>query len=127
MLLGQQIEVFTDHKNLVHKHVNTQRVMQWQLLSEEFNPELTHVKGTNNIVADALSRPDMAEGEFSAEAFANELANEEEEFPTGCPLSHGETAFRQKKDRVTSSGRNLNSKSRSRTSSQTAKHALTHC
>ena len=54
----------------------------------------------NNIVADALSRLDIAEEEFSAEAFANELANEEEEFPTGCPLSYKETAFRQKKDRA---------------------------
>jgi len=42
----------------------------------------------------------MAEEEFSAKAFANELANEEEEFPTGHPLSHKEIAFRQKKDRA---------------------------
>jgi len=33
----------------------------------------------NNIVADALSRLEIAEEEFSAKAFANELANEEEE------------------------------------------------
>jgi len=59
-----------------------------------------HVKGVNNIVADALSRLEVAEEEFSAEAFANELANEEEEFPTGCPLSHKETVFRQTKDRA---------------------------
>jgi len=29
ILLGQQIEVFTDHNNLVSKHFNTERVMQW--------------------------------------------------------------------------------------------------
>jgi len=29
ILLGQQIEVFTDHKNLVHKHFNAERVMHW--------------------------------------------------------------------------------------------------
>jgi len=28
MLLGQHIEVFTDHKNPVHKHFNTERVMR---------------------------------------------------------------------------------------------------
>jgi len=67
---------------------------------EEFGPELTCIKGVNNIVADALGRLDMAEEEFSAKAFANELANEEEEFPTGHPLSHKETAFRQTKDRA---------------------------
>jgi len=98
MLLGQEIEVFTDHKNLVHKHFNTERVMRWRLLLEEFGPKLTHVKGSNNMVADALSRLEMAEEELSAEAFANELANEEEDFPTGCPLSYKEIAFRQDKD-----------------------------
>jgi len=29
VLLGQQIEVFTDHKNLVHKHFNAERVVRW--------------------------------------------------------------------------------------------------
>jgi len=100
ILLGQQIEVFTDHKNLVYKHFNTERVMRWRLLLEEFGPKLTYVKGANNIVADALSRLDIAEEEFSAEAFANELANEEEDFPTGYPLSYKELAFRQVKDRA---------------------------
>jgi len=58
------------------------------------------VKGANDIVADALSKLEKAEEELSAEAFANELANEEEDFPMGCPLSYEETAFRQKKDRA---------------------------
>jgi len=100
MLLRQQIEVFTDHKNLVHKHFNAERVMRWRLLLEEFGPKLTHVKGANNVIADALSRLEIAEEELSAEAFTNELANEEEDFPTGCPLSYKEIAFRQKKDRA---------------------------
>jgi len=74
--------------------------MRWRLLLEEFGPKLTYVKELNNIVADALSRLEIAEEEFSAEAFANELANEEEEFPTGYPLSYKEIAFRQTKDRA---------------------------
>jgi len=99
ILLGPQIEVFTDNKNLVYKHFNTERVMHWRLLLEEFVPKLTHVNGANNIVADVLSRLEIAEEEFSAEAFVNELANEEEEFPTGYPLSYEEIAFCQTKDR----------------------------
>jgi len=100
ILLGQQIEVFTDHKNPVYKQFNTERVMRWRLLLEELGPKLTYVKGANNIVADALSRLEIAEKEFSAKAFANELANEEEEFPTGYPHSYKEIAFRQTKDRA---------------------------
>jgi len=38
MLLGQQIKVFNDHKNLVYKHFNTEPVMHWRLLLEEFGP-----------------------------------------------------------------------------------------
>mgnify|MGYP000449589789 CR=1 FL=1 len=71
---------------------------QWP--SDELQTKLTYVKGVNNTVADALSRLKIAEEEFSAEAFANELANEEEEFPTGCPLSYKEIAFCQTKDRA---------------------------
>jgi len=55
ILLGHTIEVFTDHKSPVYKHFNTERVIRWRLLLEEFRPELTFIKGENNIVADALS------------------------------------------------------------------------
>lgn len=56
ILLGQQIIVHTDHKNLTYATFNTERVMRWRLLIEEYGPELRYVKGEHNIVADALSR-----------------------------------------------------------------------
>jgi hypothetical protein len=56
IILGQQVVVHTDHLNLTHKQFNTDRVMQWHLILEEYGVTLTYVKGTNNIVADALSR-----------------------------------------------------------------------
>ena len=59
ILLGQEIEVFTDHQNLTYKNFNTERVMRWRLILEEFNPKLTYIKGANNVVVDALSRLDM--------------------------------------------------------------------
>ena len=58
ILLGQQIKVYTDHKNLTYKSFNTERVMRWWLILEEFSPELIYIKGSKNIVADALSRLD---------------------------------------------------------------------
>ena len=56
ILLGHEIIVYTDHKNLTYKVFNTQRVMRWRLIIEEFSPTLVYLKGENNPVADALSR-----------------------------------------------------------------------
>ena len=53
--MGNKIEVFTDHKKLVYKTFNTERVMRWHLVIEEFGLKLTYIKGKSNIVADALS------------------------------------------------------------------------
>ena len=58
ILLGQKIKVYTDHKNLVHETtlMSSQRVMRWRLLLEEYGPHIVYIKGTDNIIADALSR-----------------------------------------------------------------------
>ena len=56
ILLGHDITVYTDHKNLTYKVFNTQRVMRWRLIIEEFSPTLVYLKGEHNPVADALSR-----------------------------------------------------------------------
>ena len=55
ILLGQQITIHTDHKNLCYKHFNTSRVMRWRLLLEEYGPDIKYIKGEKNVVADALS------------------------------------------------------------------------
>ena len=56
ILLGQQIVVYTDHKNLTYKNFNTEHIMRWWLLIEEFGPTIKYIKGPKNIVANALSR-----------------------------------------------------------------------
>ena len=58
ILLGQQIKVYTDHKNLTYKYINTERVMRWQQILKTIIPELIYIKPSKNIVADALSPPD---------------------------------------------------------------------
>jgi RNase H-like domain found in reverse transcriptase len=56
ILLGQKVRVYTDHKNLTsYAQFNTERVMHWRLMLEEYGPGLIYTKGLNNIVADALS------------------------------------------------------------------------
>ena len=56
ILLGLQIKVYADHKNLTHKTFHTERVMRRRLILEEYNPELIYIQGSKNIAADALSR-----------------------------------------------------------------------
>ena len=55
ILLRHQITVYTDHRNLTYKPFNTERVMRWHLMLEEFGPELNYIKGEQNVVDDALS------------------------------------------------------------------------
>ena len=44
ILLGHQITVYTDHKNLTYTFFNTERVMRWRLILKEFVPELKYVE-----------------------------------------------------------------------------------
>jgi hypothetical protein len=82
MLLGQKIVVHTDHKNLTCKNFNTERVLRWRLILEEYGPELRYIKGEHNIVADALSwlgmvsetEPEQDESPESAEDMAQLFA-----------------------------------------------------
>ena len=70
ILLGHQIMVYTDNKNLTYNKnrylkknikINTERVMLWRLILEEFGPELKHIKGENKVASDGLSRLDMSD------------------------------------------------------------------
>lgn len=56
ILLGHKIIVYTDHKNLIYNDLQTDRVLRWRLLLEEFGVEIRYIKGVTNIVADVLSR-----------------------------------------------------------------------
>ena len=75
ILLGQKLTIYTDHKNLCYKNFNTNRVMRWRLLLEEYGPTFEYIKGENNVVADALSRLDLhpsTEGNSLNELFGAE-------------------------------------------------------
>ena len=63
ILLGHHIAVYTDHKNITYKMFNTEFVMHWRLILEEFVPELKYIKGENNVIANALYRLDMIDNQ----------------------------------------------------------------
>jgi hypothetical protein len=67
ILLGQHMKVYTDHKSLTYTNFNTKRVMRWHLIIEEYLPKLIYLKGQTNIVADMLSRLELATPEISKE------------------------------------------------------------
>ena len=74
ILLGQRIKVYTDHKNLTYKQFNTERVMRWRLILEEYGPELIYIQGKKNVVADALSRLDLDQNEPKVQPNMQSLA-----------------------------------------------------
>ena len=63
MLWGQQIKMYTDHKNLVRDDLGLtcDRVYCWKLLLEEYGPNIIYIKGVDTIVADAIIQLDYEE------------------------------------------------------------------
>ncbi len=60
MLWGQDIKVYTDHKNLTRDALGltSDRVYQWWLLLEEYAPQIIYIKEIHNTVADAILQLD---------------------------------------------------------------------
>ena len=58
IIFGYEINLFSYHKNLVYSTTLSeyQRVIRWQLIIEYFGPNIQHIYGVDNIVADTLSR-----------------------------------------------------------------------
>ncbi len=56
LLWGQDIKVYTDHKNLTRDALGltSDRVYRWRLLLEEYAPKIIYTKGIHNTVADAI-------------------------------------------------------------------------
>ncbi len=118
ILLGHEIIVHTDHKNLTYKNFNTERVMRWRLILEEFGLTLKYIKGENNVVADALSRLekeqevantlctlDILTDEELEDQYPDDLADEEmfafedDEQPKNYPLNYTAIEAGQEKDK----------------------------
>jgi hypothetical protein len=52
------VSVYTDHESLLSALQNTDkgRIFRWQLRLSEYNFQIIHIKGRENVIADGLSR-----------------------------------------------------------------------
>ena len=53
--IGQRLIIYTDHKTLTCNKFNTDRVLRWILILEEYGPDIEYIQVSTNIVADTLS------------------------------------------------------------------------
>ena len=70
-LLGAEIIIFTDHKNLLANSSTDDRVFRWKQKIEEFGPTIQYVQGHTNTEADALSRLPLLEDQREMEVMLN--------------------------------------------------------
>ena len=81
IIFSYEINAFSYHKNLVYAATlgEPQSLMRWRLILEEFGPNIQHIAGVDNKVADTLSRlPSTTSDNYEpctskAQCCANEL------------------------------------------------------
>jgi hypothetical protein len=56
MLLGAQIKIFTDHKNLTYTSQVNQRIIRQLNYVDKFAPQYEHIPGDDNFLTDSFSR-----------------------------------------------------------------------
>ena len=98
IILGHQIAVYTDHKNITYNFLNTERVMRWHLIFKQFGPELKYIKGENNVVADALSHLDTSDNQDILNISKIYGYNDEELPDSAFPICYHDISKAQKND-----------------------------
>ena len=54
--ISSAIKIYTDHKNLTCKNFNTDRVLRWSLILEEYGPDIKYIPDRKKKSAGELSR-----------------------------------------------------------------------
>ena len=56
MLLGAELHIYTDHKNILHVGDLFERQLRWISYVDEYGPNLHYIEGPRNAIADIFSR-----------------------------------------------------------------------
>ena len=56
MILGAELHIHTDHKNILGVGDSSQRRLRWISYVDEYGPTLHYIEGPSNVVADTFSR-----------------------------------------------------------------------
>ena len=54
MLLVEKLRIYNDNKNLPCNNFNTDRLLRWRLILEEYGPDMEYIKSDKKIVADII-------------------------------------------------------------------------
>ena len=101
ILFGQQIMVYTDHKNLTYKNFNTEHFMWWWLLIEEFGPIIEYIKGPKNIVPDALSGLNLISSPSNVQDVADCYGLNKDDLPSNAfPITYQLINRKQNNDKT---------------------------
>jgi hypothetical protein len=56
MLLGAELHIYTDHKNILHVGNSSERQLRWISYVDKYGPNLHYIEGPHNNIADTFSR-----------------------------------------------------------------------
>ncbi len=56
MLLGAELHIYTDHKNILNVGDSSERRLRWISYVDEYGPTLHYIEGPHNVIADTFSR-----------------------------------------------------------------------
>jgi hypothetical protein len=93
MLLGAELHIYTDHKNILNVGNSSERRLCWISYVDEYGPTLHYMEGLHNVIADTFSRlsrkdvPSVLVGKKVAHIVSNSESNKEIESLLGSSLT----------------------------------------
>ena len=74
ILLGQIVNVYTDHKNFTFATFSNKKVTRWQIFLEEYGSHFKYLPGKNNVHTGMNNKPVLNVGPMCREGFLSHEA-----------------------------------------------------